>query len=122
MSMLAVEDLAIGYKSPRTPVHVVAEDINISLSEGELVCLIGPNGAGKSTLMRTLAGMQLPLAGRVAIDGSDIHTMPARERAKRLSVVLTERVSAGLLSAYALVGLGRYPHTNWSGTLSDKDH
>ena len=120
--MLAVENLTIGYKSPRTPAHVVAEDINISLNEGEMVCLLGPNGAGKSTLIRTLAGMQLPLAGRVAIDGRDIHTMPARERAKRLSVVLTERVSAGLLSAYALVGLGRYPHTNWSGTLSDKDH
>ena len=120
--MLAVEDLAIGYASPRTPAHVVAEDINISLNESELVCLIGPNGGGKTTLMRTLAGMQLPLAGRVAIDGRDIHTMPARERAKRLSVVLTERVSAGLLSAYAMVGLGRYPHTNWSGALSDKDH
>ena len=81
----------------------------------------GPNGAGKSTLMRTVAGMQPPLGGRVLLDGDDIHSMPARERARRLGVVLTEKVEAGLLTAYALVGLGRYPHTSWSGRLSQHD-
>lgn len=120
--MLAIENLKIGYTAPRTPTYVVAEDINLTLNEGELVCLLGPNGAGKSTLMRTISGMQAPLAGNIRVDGQDIHAMPARERAKRLSVVLTERVSAGLLSGYALVGLGRYPHTNWSGTLTEEDH
>jgi iron complex transport system ATP-binding protein len=42
--------------------------------------------------------------------------------AKQLSVVLTERLSIGAMTAYSLVALGRYPHTNWAGTLSDKDH
>ena len=120
--MLSIEQLTIGYKSSRAKQTVVAESINLTLEEGELVCLLGPNGAGKSTLMRTISGMQNPLAGRVLIDGEDIHSMPAQERAKRLSVVLTERVSAGLLSVYAMVGLGRYPHTNWAGTLGKKDH
>ncbi|MEM8487103.1 MAG: ABC transporter ATP-binding protein [Bacteroidota bacterium] len=120
--MLSIEQLTIGYKASRTAPTVVAASINLTLNEGELVCLLGPNGAGKSTLMRTISGMQDPLAGRVLIDGDDMHAMPARERAKRLSVVLTERVDSGLLSVYALVGLGRYPHTNWSGTLVDKDH
>lgn len=120
--MLAIEHLKIGYTAPRTPTYVVADNINLTLNDGEMVCLLGPNGAGKSTLMRTISGMQTPLAGTITVDGQDIHEMPARERAKRLSVVLTERVTAGLLSAYALVGLGRYPHTNWSGTLTDDDH
>ncbi|MEM1126890.1 MAG: ABC transporter ATP-binding protein [Bacteroidota bacterium] len=120
--MLTIEHLSIGYAAPRTPTYVVAEGINLTLRAGELVCLLGPNGAGKSTLMRTISGMQAPLAGSILVDGQDIHAMPARERAKRLSVVLTERVNAGLLSAYAMVGLGRYPHTNWSGTLTDADH
>ena len=119
--MLTLEGLAIGYRS-KGKETVVASGIDLTLREGELVCLLGPNGAGKSTLMRTVAGMQPPLAGRVLVDGEDIHEMPARERAKRLSVVLTERVEAGLLTAYSLVGLGRYPHTNWSGRLSDLDH
>lgn len=52
----------------------------------------------------------------------NIHRLPARESAQRLSVVLTERVTVGALSAYELVSLGRYPHTNWAGTLTEKDH
>ena len=43
----------------------VAADLGVELLKGELVCLLGPNGAGKSTLMRTLAGLQRPLAGEV---------------------------------------------------------
>ncbi len=120
--MLAIDQLTIGYKPSRAKQIVVADSINLTLQAGELVCLLGPNGAGKSTLMRTISGMQEPLAGQVLIDGENIHTMPAQERAKRLSVVLTQRVAAGLLSVYAMVGLGRYPHTNWAGTLSEKDH
>ncbi|GAB5520878.1 MAG: ABC transporter ATP-binding protein [Rhodothermales bacterium] len=120
--MLTIEHLSIGYSAPRTATYVVAEDINLTLNEGELVCLLGPNGAGKSTLMRTISGMQAPLSGSILVDGQNIHDLPARERAKRLSVVLTERINAGLLSGYALVGLGRYPHTNWSGSLTGADH
>ena len=119
--MLTLERLSTGYRSRRDET-VVASDISLELRGGELVCLLGPNGAGKSTLMRTVAGMQPALGGRVLVDGDDVHLMPARERARRLGVVLTGRVEAGLLTAYALVGLGRYPHTNWSGKLSGHDH
>lgn len=120
MSMLRLEELAIGYRS-RSGETVVASDIDLELHAGELVCLLGPNGAGKSTLMRTVAGMQPPLNGRILIDGEDVHAMSARDRAQRLSVVLTDRVEAGLLTAHALVGLGRYPHTGWSGKLTEHD-
>ncbi len=119
--MLTIEGLTIGYRT-KGKQTVVASGIDLSLQEGELVCLLGPNGAGKSTLMRTVAGMQEPLEGRVLVDGDDVHDLGARERAKILAVVLTERVEAGLLTSRALVGLGRYPHTSWSGKLSAKDH
>ena len=114
--------LSIGYQPSRKETKVVAENLNATLRAGELVCLLGPNGAGKSTLMRTMAGMQKPLSGRVELSGVNIHDLPARELAKKLSVVLTERISIGAMTAYSLVALGRYPHTNWAGTLSDKDH
>lgn len=39
-----------------------------------------------------------------------------------MSVVLTDRVQVGLLSAYELVSLERYPYTGWNGRLSDDDH
>ena len=72
--------------------------------------------------MRTMAGMQKPLGGEVWLDGVNIHELPARELAKKLSVVLTERISVGVMTSHALVALGRYPHTNWAGALSGKDH
>ena len=100
----------------------MASQLNLDLRRGELVCLLGPNGAGKSTLMRTLAGMQLPLDGKVQLESKDIHALAPSELAKHLSIVLTERIDAGNLSAYELVSLGRYPYTDWAGQLSAADH
>lgn len=119
--ILHTNALSIGYKQGRKAPVVVAEDIEVSLYPGELVCLIGPNGVGKSTLMRTLAGMQLPLSGGVTLDGEEVHNLHNMDLARLLSVVLTERVDVGTLSVYALVGLGRYPYTDWSGVLSEDD-
>lgn len=118
-SVLQTHDLAIGYAG--RPTCIIAGQINVSLRAGELVCLIGPNGAGKSTLIRTLAGMQPPLNGHATLMRDDVHQLSARELARRLSVVLTERVNPGLLTAYTLVSLGRHPHTDWSGRLSARD-
>ncbi len=119
--ILALEKLSIGY-TQRKQQTIVAQDMTVDLHGGELVCLLGPNGAGKSTLMRTISGTQKPLAGRVLLEGKIIHDLPARQLAKKLSLVLTERVQGGLLSAYEIVALGRYPHTDWTGKLTEKDH
>ncbi len=120
-TVLSTQDLAIGYPVSRHAPKVILADINISLKAGELVCLIGPNGAGKSTLMRTLAGMQPPLSGTVTLLGDDLRRLKPADLAKRLSIVLTERVDVGILSAYALVALGRYPYTGWMGDLTAAD-
>jgi iron complex transport system ATP-binding protein len=115
-TVLQTHHLSIGY-----PKFTVAQDIDVLLYAGELVCLIGPNGAGKSTLMRTLAGMQSPLAGYTTLLNDDVHKLDARELARRLSIVLTDRIDVGLLSGYALVALGRHPYTDWTGQLSPHD-
>ncbi|MEM9618908.1 MAG: ABC transporter ATP-binding protein [Pseudomonadota bacterium] len=119
--MLKLEGLAIGYRARRQET-LVATGIDLTLASGEFVCLLGANGAGKSTLLRTIAGMQPPLAGRVLIDGVDISLCGSQERAKLVSVVLTERTMAGLLTGRVMVSLGRYPHTGWFGALSPEDH
>ncbi len=120
-AVLDARGLTIGYRG-RRGVTALASGLELTLDQGELVCLLGPNGAGKSTLMRTLTGMHPPLEGTVRLDGSDLQRISPRERARQLAVVLTERVPGGLLSSYALVGLGRYPHTGWSGALGARDH
>ncbi|MEH1833647.1 MAG: ABC transporter ATP-binding protein [Nostoc sp.] len=120
-AILTTHNLAIGYKTSGKNVRYVASDISVSLQAGELVCLLGPNGAGKSTLLRSLAGMQLPIAGEVRLLGDNVYNLAPQELAKRLSLVLTEKVDVGMLSAYTLVTLGRHPYTDWWGNLTPED-
>jgi iron complex transport system ATP-binding protein len=115
--MLVADQLVIGYGARR-----VAGPLSMQLPAGEFACLLGPNGAGKSTLLRTLGGMQSALSGRVIESDVDLSRLSARERAQRIAVVLTDRTSTGLLSAYELVALGRLPHTGWNGRLGPQDH
>ena len=115
------EALSIGYLHGSRGKTVVAENLDLKLYSGEVVCLVGPNGAGKSTLLKSLTGLQPALSGRVTIDGTDILKLDIKARARNIGVVLTERVNAGVLPAFDLVALGRHPHTDWTGRLSEKD-
>lgn len=120
--VVRLENLEIGYTARREPPRVVGRNLNAVLRKGELVFLLGPNGAGKSTLMRTLAGMQKPLSGRVLLGGDDVHRISPKEVARRMAVVLTERLTGSVFTGYELVSMGRHPHTDWRGHLSAKDH
>lgn len=120
-SLLTTHNLSIGYRTSRKTVRCVARDISVCLEAGELVCLLGPNGAGKSTLLRSLAGMQPPISGEVRLLGDDIYRLAPQDLAKSLSLVLTDKVDVGMLSAYTLVSLGRHPYTDWWGKLTAED-
>lgn len=117
---LRSHDLAVGYRSRRER-RAVLERVSVSVHRGELVCLLGPNGIGKSTLMRTLGRMQPPLWGTVEIGGTALEALSSSELARRLGVVLTERVAVESLRARQVVELGRYPHSGWLGGLTGHD-
>jgi iron complex transport system ATP-binding protein len=116
--MLALENLTVGYGTPR---GAVLRDLNVSEQAGAFVCVLGRNGAGKSTLMRTLAGLQTPLAGRVTLAEDDVTHLSAAERARRIAVVLTERDAAPGLTVEDVVSLARQPFTRWDGRLTQAD-
>lgn len=120
-AVLEARGLAVGYPRRRGRAHTVLADLDLRLEPGELTCLLGPNGSGKSTLLRTLAGMQPPLAGAALLHGTPVGRLPSVERARRLAVVLTDPVDAGLMRAADFVALGRYPHTSWTGRLRPGD-
>jgi iron complex transport system ATP-binding protein len=107
---------AVGYRG-----RTVLDGLDLDAAPGALTVLLGRNGSGKSTLLRTVAGLQRPLAGRVTLDGDDLGALTPVERARRVAVVLTERVPSGLLTAAELVALGRHPHTGPRGALRDRD-
>jgi iron complex transport system ATP-binding protein len=114
-------DLAVGYRT-RGSRRAVLERVNLAVQPGELVCLLGPNGIGKSTLLRTLARMQPPLWGSIELGGVPLNSLSATDLARRLGVVLTERVAVDALSVRGIVEIGRYPHSGWLGRLTEHDH
>jgi len=56
-------------------------DVELTIPEGEIFGLIGPNGAGKTTTIKMACGLMSPTAGKVFVDGVDVHAEP--ERAQR---------------------------------------
>ncbi|MBP8646199.1 MAG: ABC transporter ATP-binding protein [Syntrophobacteraceae bacterium] len=119
--LLETLDLTIGYHRPRHAPRIVAEGIEVALGPGEFVCLLGPNGGGKSTLIRTLSGMQQPLAGSIHLCGKPLSSLAPRTLAQHMSLVLTERVAVGMMPVATLVALGRHPYTDWTGRLGRED-
>jgi len=119
--VIKISGLVLGYKTKKLGASVVLEDLNLSVSRGEFIAVLGPNGCGKSTLLRTIAGIQKPLKGSILLEGKPIGETERAEAAKIISIALTENMVMGDISVYALVSMGRYPHSNWLGILSHED-
>ncbi len=119
-TVLKTKNLAVGYTSRKSD-RIIADQINVELQKGKLTCLIGKNGIGKSTLLRTLSKMQPALGGEIKLENKNIEDFSRNQLAKKISVVLTERIPTSNLTVYELIALGRQPYTNWIGQLNKKD-
>jgi len=75
--------LALDNISKRFGAVVVADDIGLSLAEGEALGIIGPNGAGKTTLFGIATGTLTPDSGRVLFDGEDITHLALERRCRK---------------------------------------
>ena len=120
MSILTTHKLSIGY-SKNGQTDFVQTELELQLRAGELVCLIGPNGTGKSTLLRTLTGLQKPLSGKTLIDGQELTKLKQREKAMLIALVLTDRIDIENATVYNVVSLGRHPHSNWWGSITEEE-
>jgi putative ABC transport system ATP-binding protein len=89
-SVLKAENLCKQVSSPEGPLTIVA-DVSLEIGRGESVAVAGPSGAGKSTLLALLAGLDVPSAGRVLLEGTDLTGLDedgrARLRAQRVGFV-----------------------------------
>lgn len=58
--------------------EAVCKDVSFDVREGELLCLVGKSGSGKTTIFHALAGLMMPEAGRVLLDGEDVTGRPGK--------------------------------------------
>ena len=97
---LTIEDVSKVYQTPRGP-YTVLDGVNLTVQEGEFVCLIGHSGCGKSTLLNMVAGFSQPTHGEVCLKNKRI-AEPGPDR----MMVFQNYALLPWLSAYENVYLG----------------
>ena len=79
--ILEVKNITKEVNSPEGTLTIV-QDVNLSITEGDLVSLVGPSGSGKTTLLAIMAGLDLPSQGSVTLLGSEITSLDEDKRAQ----------------------------------------
>jgi iron complex transport system ATP-binding protein len=103
-----VSELELSRVSVEVRGRPLLREVSLRLERGDLVALVGPNGAGKTSLLRAALGL-LPLAaGSVRLDGADLATLSARERAARVSWLPQQAETREPLSVLEVVRAARY--------------
>lgn len=87
----------------------ILKGMTVQVSSNEILGIIGPNGSGKTTLLRTMAGLIKPDQGSVLMDGGELQSISASERAKKIAY-LPQSTTDHSFTAMEFVLMGRYPH------------
>lgn len=102
------------------PGVVALSNVDLSLNEGEVLCLIGENGAGKSTLIKILAGIYKPDKGEIYLNGKKmVFIKPSDALSSGFSFVYQENKLIPNISVAENVFFGRFPTTR-AGKLDYK--
>jgi len=105
MPVIETKDVVFGYEA-----KPLFDHLNMSIESGQFVGLVGPNGSGKTTFLNLLTRVLKPLSGQIRIDGADIHSLSARELARKVAVVPQESIIIFPFTVREVVLMGRAPH------------
>lgn len=75
---LVIDHVTKVYQTPKGP-FTVLDGVNLTINEGEFICLIGHSGCGKTTLLNMVSGFNTPSTGEVRLQGKPI-TKPGPDR------------------------------------------
>jgi bicarbonate transport system ATP-binding protein len=70
-SFLTIDSVSKVYPTPTGP-YTVLEDVNLTVEQGEFICVIGHSGCGKSTLLNMVSGFATPTNGSVRVGGKPV--------------------------------------------------
>ena len=76
--MLEIENLHMVYQSDRGPVHAV-RGVSFTVDDGDFYTLLGPSGCGKTSTLRSIAGLETPVGGRITIGDRVVYDSETRE-------------------------------------------
>lgn len=113
---LVAEGLSAGYGE-----LTVIEDLDLMVPPGRITSIVGANACGKSTLLRAMSRLLAPSRGRVLIDGTAVHKMPARQLARILGLLPQTPIAPEGITVADLVGRGRHPHQGVFSRWSSRD-
>jgi iron complex transport system ATP-binding protein len=116
MTRLAAQDVRLAYGQ-----MLVVDGLSVEIPDGKVTAIIGPNACGKSTLLKALARILKPKDGAVLLDGSDIHSLPTSEVARRVGLLPQGAIVPPGITVEDLVARGRYPHQKWFQQWSKRD-
>ncbi|MFJ9187287.1 MULTISPECIES: ABC transporter ATP-binding protein [Streptomyces] len=112
---LTAEGLTLGYGD-----RTVVDSLDLAVPPGRITVIVGANACGKSTLLRSMSRLLAPRAGRVVLDGKEVHRLPAKELARTLGLLPQSPVAPEGITVSDLVGRGRHPHqsvfSRWNET------
>ena len=77
---IEVKNIYKSFECKKSDKLSVLEDINLTINDGELICLLGPSGCGKTTLLRLIAGLDQPTSGEIVANG-EVVEKPSGDRA-----------------------------------------
>ncbi|MDR1916835.1 MAG: ABC transporter ATP-binding protein [Synergistaceae bacterium] len=78
MAKIEVMDVSLEYNDGEES-FLALENINLTIDQGEFVCVIGPSGCGKSTLLSLMGGFIFPTKGKITIDSCEVRG-PGKDR------------------------------------------
>ena len=85
-------------------------DVDVKIHRGEVVALLGENGAGKSTLIKVLSGVYQPDAGRMYMEGREVHfTLPVEAKLAGIGVIHQELNYVSSVSVAENIFIGNIP-------------
>jgi len=115
--LIEIKNAAFAYQGK----EYIWKDVNLSIEQGDSVCILGANGCGKTTLFNCIAG-NMPLnSGEISVAGKRIGDYSITELAKTVGIVYQEHSVSFPYTSLEVVRMGRTPYLGTFQTPSQKD-
>ncbi len=118
-ALLAVDKLSFSYDRALPDVF---QNVSFSVSPGEIFIILGANGAGKSTLLNCITGAESGYRGEIYLNGKNIKTISAREKAILMGYVPQLSSPAFNYTVRDYVVMGRAPYIGLMGVPGEEEY